>query len=135
MWPGSSRRAALGLATLAIALAAAGCGSHKQSVSDVAKQDDCASQVGHARADQVVRGLIAQGAISNAQVERAFRGVPRGAYLDASGRLLPFTHLSAAAQAAFVDWVGALESKEGGKKIFDAEMKATKNAQASCANA
>lgn len=135
MWRASSRNAAVAAAAVVAAVAVAGCGSQKPSVADVAKQDDCASQVGHARADQVVRGLIARGEISSAQVARAFRGVPRSAYLDGSGKLLPFKQLSPGAQAAFVDWVGTLESKTGGKAIFDAEMKATRNAQGSCAHA
>lgn len=125
-------RPSVAAAVVGLALAVAGCGSHKSATARLAKVDDCMSQAGHARTDEIVRGLIARGAIPEREVARKFRGIPRSDYLDSEGKLLPFSRMPTDAQTALASWVVELESQAGGRKIFDAEMNAVKAAKGSC---
>ena len=123
----------LGAVLTIVAFVGSGCGSHKPSVGQIAKSGDCVALAQHVAATNAVRSRIAHGTISRAELASAFKGIPHAAYLDTSGRLLPFGKLSYDAKLALVDWVAKLETNgPGGGRIYNAEMQAAKAAQARC---
>jgi hypothetical protein len=111
-------------AAVVVVLVASACGSHKMSVNQIVKVNDCIDAVTQQREVDVLNRLIDKGAITRAQVVRQFPSTMRAsAYLDKAGRLRAFARLPHDAQAAVVGWVHHLEntSPRYSKQLFHAE--------------
>jgi hypothetical protein len=122
--------ASISSTTCALALAAllsAGCGSHK---SDIRALSSCEAGVENAAAADVVRKAFAAGSLGTADsVARAYfkGGEPRSSYLDASGKLRPYSAITNVdARYDLEAWMAHIEGQAAklSDKMFTARMHA-----------
>jgi hypothetical protein len=116
----------------ALALVGTGCGS-KSSAST--QPSACETAAENAAAARVARTAYNAGKLgSEASLATFFKGVPRSAYLDADGKLKPWSAFSGSRRFDLESWMGHVEGGKSpvGDRMYTARMHVRNAGLADC---
>lgn len=117
----------------ALALVGTGCGGSRSSAST--QPSSCEIAAENAAAAKVARSAYNSGRLGGeASLAAYFKGVPRSAYLDANGKLKPWSAFSGSHRFDLESWMGHVEGGKSpvGDRMYAARMHVRDAGLANC---
>jgi hypothetical protein len=118
---------------MAVALAATACGGSKSGAST--QPSPCELAAENAVAARIARAAYNAGELgSEASLAAYFKGVPRSVYLDANGKLKPWSAFSGSRRFDLESWMGRVEGGNSpvGDRMYTARMHVRNAGLADC---
>ncbi len=116
-----------------LALVGAGCGGSKSNAST--QPSSCEIAAENAAAATIARTAYNAGKLGGeASLAAYFKGVPRSAYLDANGKLKPWSSFSGSHRFDLESWMGHVEGGKSpvGDRMYAARMHVRNAGLADC---